>query len=133
MEYRFKIGDEVKVVMAGNGAVGSLDSMPTNTFTIVAQGDYLGSPGYTVDPPIGNNIVGTSDYAYSPFIGELSFELVTSHELKVGDAVIIDDSIETSVSEMTHVHVWRAYPYEICLHSWVFLLVGAKVNPCHLI
>ena len=23
-----------------------------------------------------------------------------------GDAVIIDDSIETSVSEMTHVHVW---------------------------
>ncbi len=46
------------------------------------------------------------------FGGKVQLEDEAYKELRVkacdlgGDGVIIDDSIETSVSEMTHVHVW---------------------------
>lgn len=46
------------------------------------------------------------------FGGKVQLEDEAYKELRLkacglgGDAVIIDDSIETSVSEMTHVHVW---------------------------
>jgi len=46
------------------------------------------------------------------FGGKVQLEDEAYKELSIkacslgGDAVIIDDSIETSVSEMTHVHVW---------------------------
>ena len=46
------------------------------------------------------------------FGGKVELEDEAFKELRIkacelgGDAVIIDDSIETSVSEMTHVHVW---------------------------
>lgn len=46
------------------------------------------------------------------FGGKVQLEDEAFKELRIkacslgGDAVIIDDSIETSVSEMTHVHVW---------------------------
>ena len=46
------------------------------------------------------------------FGGQVQLEDEAFKELRIkacglgGDAVIIDDSIETSVSEMTHVHVW---------------------------
>ena len=46
------------------------------------------------------------------FGGQVQLEDEAFKELRIkacglgGDAVIIDDSIETSASEMTHVHVW---------------------------
>jgi hypothetical protein len=46
------------------------------------------------------------------FGGKVELEDEAYKELRIkacslgGDAVIIDDSIETSASEMTHVHVW---------------------------
>ena len=46
------------------------------------------------------------------FGGKVQLEDEAFKELRIkacslgGDAVIIDDSVETSVSEMTHVHVW---------------------------
>jgi hypothetical protein len=46
------------------------------------------------------------------FGGKVQLEDETFKELRIkacglgGDAVIIDDSIETSASEMTHIHVW---------------------------
>ncbi len=46
------------------------------------------------------------------FGGKVQLEDEAFKELRIkacelgGDGVIIDDSIETSVSEMTHVHVW---------------------------
>jgi len=71
MNYKFKIGDEVKIIQAGHGChprdLGEIT-------TIIAIGSmYLSSePGYKVDPAIGNCRSG----ACNGVIGESSFELV---------------------------------------------------------
>lgn len=65
--YKFEVGDIVKVVKQGLGAV-ELDSI----VTIVEKGIYADAPGYRVDPAIGNS--KTMDFG--GYIDERSFELV---------------------------------------------------------
>ena len=67
--YKFKVGDRVKVVKSGSGVhtveVGSV-------VEIVELGKYSSRPGYVVNPPIGNSLSGH----FESMIGENSFILV---------------------------------------------------------
>lgn len=69
MNYKFNIGDTVKVVKSGQGVAGEHIG---KTVTIIEQGTYRKEPGYKVDPPIGNSKTGVYNY----MIGESSFEAV---------------------------------------------------------
>jgi MoxR-like ATPase len=72
--YKFSIGEKVKVVQSGFGCAP--EEIDTEV-TIVQQGDYSGSPGYIVDPPIGNSMPHSTAFSfYNGFIGEGTFELV---------------------------------------------------------
>lgn len=71
--YLFNIGDLVEVIKRGSGC----SEMGTRV-TITEMGDYVGDPGYKVDPPIGNTLSGN----YNGFIGESSFRLVRQFEQK---------------------------------------------------
>jgi MoxR-like ATPase len=74
MNYKFNIGDRVKVVQAGLG-VGPED-IGLETI-IIEMGDYSGNPGYKVAPPIGNSQQYPDGHyhGYNGFIGEKTFEL----------------------------------------------------------
>ena len=73
VEYKFKIGDKVKVIKGGHGI---LLTRKGKIFTITNIGIYTGildnEPGYVIDPPKGNSKTGDYDF----MIGESSFELV---------------------------------------------------------
>jgi hypothetical protein len=76
--YKFDIGDQVKVIKCGCGIRYEDKGV---IVTIVKQGNYPypNHLGYVVDPPIGNS----RDYLGAPyfgFIGEESFELVEKGE-----------------------------------------------------
>ena len=79
--YKFNIGDKVKAVISGQGISQEDIGLEVN---IIEMGNYSNSPGYKVDPAIGN----TKDGFFDGFIGEKSFELVTS---------IINKSINTQI------------------------------------
>ena len=74
MNYKYKIGDKVKVITGGNGC--SPDEKG-EIATIIKLGVYFHGPGYVVDPPIGNCVTGTHD----KMIGEHTFKLVASQKL----------------------------------------------------
>lgn len=85
MEYKFKVGDLVRIVHCGFGC-GETDLGKETT--IVELGQYSG-PGYKINPPYSTN--SASGY-FDGFCGEKSFELVKSaltHKFKVGDQVKI--------------------------------------------
>jgi MoxR-like ATPase len=74
-QYKFKVGDRVRVVQPGLG-VGPEE---INTEVIVIEtGYYSGLPGYKVSPAIGNSQQYSNGhyYGYDGFIGEETFELV---------------------------------------------------------
>ena len=79
--YKFNIGDNVKAVISGQGISQEDIGLEVN---IIEMGNYSNSPGYKVDPAIGNTKGGFFD----GFIGEKSFELVTP---------IINKSINTQI------------------------------------
>lgn len=69
MKYKFKINDKVRIIDYGRG----LGSEELNKIvTIIELGIYDDSPGYRIDPPLGNSLRDEYDY----MIGEESFELV---------------------------------------------------------
>jgi hypothetical protein len=70
MNYKFNVGDIVKVIMSGSGCGPEEVGLEV---TIIERGDYSYGPGYKVYPPIGN----TKHNHYDGLIGEESFELVT--------------------------------------------------------
>ena len=75
MNYKFEIGDLVKVVHYGSG-VGSgykeRYGVTKNKFKIVEKGEYGDGPGYKVEPKIGNCVTGM----FNGFVGEDTFELI---------------------------------------------------------
>ena len=71
MTYKFKVGDKVRCVINGEGLAKEGIG---NIFTITELGQYRSLPGYKIDPPQGNTLIGL----YHGFIGENSFELVES-------------------------------------------------------
>jgi MoxR-like ATPase len=74
--YRFDIGDVVRVVDSGSGC-GPADLGKITTIIEKGLYGFNNTPGYKVDPPIGNSISGSFD----GLIGERSFELV-DNEIK---------------------------------------------------
>jgi MoxR-like ATPase len=72
MQYKFNVGDIVKVKKSGWGCGPDEVGM---TVKIIDIGNYSDEPGYKVEPPIGN--MTSVLKAYDCFIGEESFELVT--------------------------------------------------------
>jgi len=69
MEYKFKIGDEVKIVYSGSGCGRDACGKITR---IIKLGKYGDTPGYQIDPPFQTNSeTGSCDY----MCGEKSFEL----------------------------------------------------------
>jgi MoxR-like ATPase len=70
MNYKFNVGDIVKVITSGSGCGPEEVGLEV---TIIERGDYSYGPGYKVYPPIGN----TKHNHYDGLIGEESFELVT--------------------------------------------------------
>ena len=72
--YKFNIGDKVRVVTAGYGCGPEEEGMEV---TIVKKGFYSSHPGYEVYPPIGNSDSKSQAYSfYNGMIHEDSFELV---------------------------------------------------------
>lgn len=70
MNYKFEIGDIVKVVFTGSGCG---PKYLNDIVTIIDRGVYGTNPGYKVHPAIGNTLSGD----YKGFIGEETFELVS--------------------------------------------------------
>lgn len=81
MNYKFEVGDIVKIVEFGRGVNGeSLEEFKKthpNEFTIVRQGKYFGECGYIIFPPIGNSETGEYDCC----LGESTFKLVRKKEI----------------------------------------------------
>ena len=69
MNYKFKVGDMVEVIKTGKGCGDKLIGCKVR---IVSIGSYIGGPGYTVYPKIGNS--GNGSYNY--MIGEKTFKLI---------------------------------------------------------
>jgi len=83
MEYKFKIGDKVKVIRSGYGCASHEVGTEVE---IIEYGFYTGNQnGYKVSPAIGN----TKDGVYDGFIGENSFELVENTWAEGGYVVAI--------------------------------------------
>ena len=82
MEYKFNIGDRVRVIGGGSGVSIQHRGMEVE---IVEKGVYSScGNGYRVNPPIGNSLTGN----YGGMIGESMFELVKKEEdFKIGDWV----------------------------------------------
>ena len=76
MTHKFNVGDKVKVTQGGLGCAPEEEGLEV---TIIERGDYFRSPGYKVDPAIGN----TKDGHYDGFIGEDSFELVVKKTIDI--------------------------------------------------
>lgn len=72
--YKFKVGDEVKVIRHGIGC--GPDEIGLEV-TIKELGLYAGEPGYRLCNPVGNSrqFPNGNYYGYEGFIGEDSFEL----------------------------------------------------------
>lgn len=89
--YKFKVGDKVKVIHHGLGCV---QSELNKEVEITERGKYFFDPGYKVSPAIGN----TADGQFNGYIGEKSFELITSEkeEYKVGDWVYLVKNVGKS-------------------------------------
>jgi MoxR-like ATPase/ribosomal protein S20 len=101
LNYKFKIGDTVKVIKGGCG-VGP-EEVGTEV-SIVKLGVYGSTtiPGYEVCPPIGNSDPKCSSYNfYQGMIGEESFELVD--EFQSGINQIIKQHITTKPRNMAKV------------------------------
>ncbi len=69
MNYKFKVGDVVKIVSSGEGFG---HSKVGKTVTITALGKYCARNGYRVTPELGNKLKND----YKGFNGEDSFELI---------------------------------------------------------
>ena len=69
VNYRFDIGDKVKVVQSGLGC--AFEEIGKEV-TVIEQGNYGGDAGYKVDPPIGNMLTVNFD----GYIGEKSFDIM---------------------------------------------------------
>lgn len=66
MEYKFKIGDNVKICKSGSGlGIAEIGKI----VTITDIGIYCSTPGYKIFPPLGNTLHGF----HGGFIGEVSF------------------------------------------------------------
>ena len=83
-QYKFNLGDIVRVKEHGMGCSPTEVGVST---CIVEQGNYMGSPGYKVHPPLGNSksitTVGPNSTLYmNGFIGEGSFQLVLAHSVE---------------------------------------------------
>jgi MoxR-like ATPase len=76
MTHKFNVGDKVKVTQSGFGCGPDEEGLEV---TIIERGDYPRSPGYKVDPAIGN----TKNGHYEGFIGEESFELVVKKTIDI--------------------------------------------------
>ena len=78
-QYQFHVGDKVRVIQSGTGCAPEEVGVEV---TIIEQGNYMGSPGYRVDPPIGNSksyntsTSNSKNLFMNGFIGEDSFELI---------------------------------------------------------
>ncbi len=76
MEYKFEIGDQVKIIESGDGCGrGVLGEI----VTILEKGIYISIPGYKISDttkPNTNSMTGN----YDGFCGETSFKLVTKGE-----------------------------------------------------
>ncbi len=75
-KFKFNVGDIVKVTQGGLGCAPEEEGLEV---TIIERGDYAHSPGYKVDPAIGNTRSGS----YNGFIGEDSFELVVKKTIDI--------------------------------------------------
>ena len=87
LNYRFNVGDRVKVVQHGLGV--SREDVGKEV-TIIEQGNYTGKPGYKVDPPIGNCIpLGPtmSHLSFDGMIGEESFEIVDTFQEDIEEVI----------------------------------------------
>lgn len=86
MEYKFEVGDSVKIVSSGSGFSADVKG---RIVTITGLGEYFGCPGYIVFPELGNKLI--SDY--KGLNGEASFELVeTETKFQVGGVVEVINS-----------------------------------------
>lgn len=74
-QYKFKVGDRVKVVEAGSGVSPEDIGLAVE---IIETGYYSGKPGYKVEPPIGNSQQYSNGtyHGYDGFIEERTFELI---------------------------------------------------------
>jgi len=84
MEYKFKIGDKVRIVKGGSGCHPEVD---VNKITYISEyGNYGEHPGYKVEPKFGNSKTG----AMKGFIDECSFELETREEINIADNALLE-------------------------------------------
>jgi hypothetical protein len=95
MDYKFNIGDEVKIVRSGFGCESDEIGKTTK---IARVGSYNDGPGYEINPPYGNSLGSSlgSSY-YDRMCSEKSFELVKSadslnYKFKLGDEVTISQN-----------------------------------------
>jgi MoxR-like ATPase len=101
LNYRFNVGDRVKVVQHGLGV--SREDVGKEV-TIIEQGNYTGKPGYKVDPPIGNCIpLGPtmSHLSFDGMIGEESFEILNTFQQDIEE--VITQSINRKPRNMAKV------------------------------
>jgi len=76
MNYKFEIGDKVKVTQSG---IGCAPEEVGREVIIIEKGIYSNEKGYKVTPPIGNCIQTNPVYkTYNGMISERSFDLVES-------------------------------------------------------
>ena len=76
--YKFNVGDRVKVIQSGTGCAPEEIGAEV---TIIQQGNYMSSPGYMVNPQVGNSLPNSHGFTfYNGMIGEQSFELIKETE-----------------------------------------------------
>ena len=85
-QYKFKVGDRVKVVQHGLGV--SPEDIGAEV-EIIETGYYSGKSGYKVEPPIGNSLKFASGdyYGYDGFIEERTFELADTFQDGMNDII----------------------------------------------
>jgi len=85
MNYKFKVGDKVRVINHGSG-VGPEDV--GKECTITSTGRYSSEPGYAIEPPMGNAIPTTTGYYFhNGMIAERSFELVDTFQQDIDEVI----------------------------------------------
>jgi MoxR-like ATPase len=83
--YKFNVGDKVKVVGHGSGC-GPEDL--GKEVTIVRKGNYGGYPGYEVNPPIGNSLPLSNGHSfYDGMLAEHTFELVDDFQQDIDQVI----------------------------------------------
>jgi MoxR-like ATPase len=87
LNYRFNVGDKVKVVKSG---VGCSPEEVGQEVTIIEQGRYANKPGYRVDPPIGNCVpfgLSMAHLSFDGMIGEEAFEILNTFQQDIEEVI----------------------------------------------